>query len=116
MVVVTEKASGLISEGDDLLEDRNIDIRLKVQLAEILKFRYSSHLVGFRDGVLAASIGIDSILDERKVMVVLKGQLDFALIFAGTLLQGINVNVVRRNSLEFLRSEPDGTLLLVKVF
>jgi hypothetical protein len=29
MVVVTEKASGLISEGDDLLEDRNIDIRLR---------------------------------------------------------------------------------------
>lgn len=48
-------------------------------------------------------------------MVVLERELNLALVLTGALLERVDVNVVRRNSLELLRSKPDRSLLLVEV-
>ncbi|KAI6759293.1 hypothetical protein HG530_009973 [Fusarium avenaceum] len=65
--------------------------------------------------VLSAGIGVNGILDEREVMVVLEGKLDFALVLTSALLQRVDINIVSRNSLQLLGGEPDGTLLLVEL-
>ncbi|KAI6757561.1 hypothetical protein HG531_003386 [Fusarium graminearum] len=98
VVVVTQKSCSFVTEGNDLLEERDIDIGLE-----------------FCNSVLAAGVGVNRIFNKREVMVVLEREFNLAFVLTSALLERVDVNVVTGNSLELLGSEPDGSLLFVEV-
>lgn len=58
---------------------------------------------------------MDCILDQGELVVVLEGDLDLALILSSSLLQLINIDIVRGHTFQLFGFKPDSSVLVIQI-